>query len=48
MRSLDIERTLGDLADDRDFMSASLSLYTTQDCTDCLRSGRAWMGVGVK
>ena len=48
MRSLDVKRTLGDLSDDGDFMSASLSLYTTHDCTDCLRSEHAWMGVGVK
>ena len=48
MRSLDVERTLGDLADVGDFMSASPSLYTMQDGTDCLRSGHARMGVGVK
>ena len=48
MRSLDVERTLGDLADDGDLISASLSLYITHDCTDCLRSEHARMGVGVK
>ena len=51
MRSLDVKRTLGDLADDRNVMSASLSLYTTHNCTnctDCLRSGHARMGVDVK
>ena len=48
MRSLDVKRTLGDLTDDGDFMSASLSLYTTHDCADCLRSGHARMGVDVK
>ena len=48
MRSLDVERTLEDLADDGNFMSASLSLYTMQDGTDCLRTEHAWMGVGVK